>query len=80
MDEEEVKHTPSYVAYEKTLLLGGRKQYMDDKSLKMFIIIKCMATLFLVPSYNHVTRKRKGWENDQALGHGSSCQPLSNMV
>ena len=56
MGEEEVKHTPSYVACGKTLLVGGRKWYKDDKSLKTFIIIKCMATLFLVPSYNRVTR------------------------
>ena len=56
MGKEEVKHTLSYVAYEKTLLVGGRKWYKDDKSLKTFIIIKCMATLFLVPSYNRVTR------------------------
>ena len=60
MGEEEVKHTPNYVAYGKTILLGGRKWYKDNKYLKMFIIIKCMATLFLVPSYNHVTRRRKG--------------------
>ena len=56
MGEEEVKHTPSYVAFGKTLLVGGRKWYKDDKSLKTFIIIKCMATLFPVPSYNHFTR------------------------
>ena len=56
MGEEEVKHTPSYVSYEKTLLIGGRKLYKDDKSLKTFIIIKCMATLFSVPFYNRVTR------------------------
>ena len=62
MGEEEVKHTPNYVACKKTLLVGGRKRYKDDKSLKTFIIIKCMATLFLVPSYNRVTRQRKGWE------------------
>ena len=56
MGKEEVKHTPNYMACEKTLLVGERKLYKDDKSLKTFIIIKCMATLFSVPSYNHVTR------------------------
>ena len=60
MDEEEVKYTPNYVAYDKTLLIGRREKYKDDKSLKTFIIIKCMATHFLVPSYNCVTRQRKG--------------------
>ena len=80
MGEEEVKHTPSYVACEETLLVGGKKWYKDGKSLKMFIIIKCMATLFLVPSYNRVTKRKMGWENGLAPGRGSSCQPLRNMV
>ena len=63
MGVEEVKHAPNYVAYEKTLLVGGREQYKNDKPLKRFIIIKCMATLFSVPPYNSVTRQRRGWEN-----------------
>ena len=46
MGEEEIKHTTNYVVCEKTLLVGGREKYKNDKPLKMFIIIKCMATLF----------------------------------
>ena len=46
MGEEEVKHAPSYVACDKTLLVEGREWYKNDKPLKRFIIIKCMATLF----------------------------------
>ena len=80
MGGEEVKHAPSYMAYKKTLLVGGRERYKDDKLLKTFIIIKCMATLFPVPSYNCVIRRKTGWENYRALGHRSSCQPLSNVV
>ena len=56
MSEEEVKHTPNYVACDKTLLVGKRDQYKDDKPLKTSINIKCMATLLLVSSYNRVTR------------------------
>ena len=63
MGKEEVKQIPSYVAYEKTLLIGGREKYKNDKPLKRFIIIKCMATLFSVLTYNSVTRRRRGWEN-----------------
>ena len=62
MGEEEVKHARSYVAYEKTLLVGGREKYKNDKPLKMFIIIKCMVALFLVPPYDSVTKQRRGWE------------------
>ena len=56
MGDQEVKHTPNYVSYKKTLLIGAREKYKNDQPLKMFIIIKCMATLFLVPTYNSVTR------------------------
>ena len=55
MGREEVKHAPSYASYKKTLLVGGRERYKDDKLLKTVIIIKCMATLFPVTSYNRVT-------------------------
>ena len=44
------------MAYWKTLLVGGRKWYKDDKILNSFIITKCMTTLFLASSYNSVTR------------------------
>ena len=47
------------MACNKTLLVGGRDQYKDDKFIKTFIIIKCMATLFLIPSYG----RRRGWGN-----------------
>ena len=62
MGEEEVKNAPNYVSCVKTLLVEGREQYKNDKPLKRFIIIKCMATLFSVLPYNSVTRRRRGQE------------------
>ena len=62
MDEEEVKYTPNGMACKRTLLIGGREQYKNDKPLQRLIIIKCMATLFPVPSYNNVTRLKRSWE------------------
>ena len=56
MGEERVKRTPNYMAHKRTFLIGGRKQYKDDKLLKSLIITKCMTTLFLASSYNSVTR------------------------
>ena len=58
------------MAYKKILLVGGRKWYKDDKPLKSFIIAKCMTTLFPASSYNSVTRRRMGQENDQAVDLG----------
>ena len=58
------------MAYRKTLLVGGRKSYKDDKLLNSFIITKCMTTLFLASSYNSVTRRGMGQENDRAVDSG----------
>ena len=70
MWEERIKCTPSCMACKKTLLVGGRKRYKDGKPLKSFIITKCMTTFFPSSSYNYVTRRRMGWENDQATDLG----------
>ena len=70
MGEERVKHTLSFMACKKTLLIGGRKWYKDDKPLKSFIITKCMTTFFSTSSYNSVTRRRMGQENDRAMDSG----------
>ena len=56
MGEEKVKRTLGYMACGKTLLVGGREQYKDDKLLKSFIITKCMTTFFPTSSYNTITR------------------------
>ena len=58
------------MAYKKTLLIGGRKWYKDDKPLKSFIIAKCMTTLFSASSYISVTRRRMGQENYRAADLG----------
>ena len=70
MGEDKVKCTPGCMAYKKTLLIGGRKRYKDDKLLKSFIITKCMTTFFPASSYNRVSRRKRGRENDQAADSG----------
>ena len=56
MEEEMVKYTLGYMARRRTLLVGGRKQYKDDKIFNLLIITKHLATFFLASSYNSVTR------------------------
>ena len=67
MGEERFKHTPDYMARMRTFLAGGRKQYKDDKLLKLLIITKCMNTFFSASSYNSVTRRRMGRKNDRVM-------------
>ena len=54
MGKERVKRTIGYMACRRTFLVGGRKQYKDDKLLKSLIITKCMITFFLASPYNSV--------------------------
>ena len=55
MDEEKVKCTPGYMGHGNILLIGGGRQYKDDKLLKSLIIIKHLDTFSLASSYNSLT-------------------------